>query len=137
MALYPARHQRPDPQAAQKPPRRPARRHPARQRATDASLRARLTAALDRNKQLADENARLRRQLARALGDQRSARTRSGNDQRRETARSGRERLVGDTVHDGTPQVTAPADAKAQDNVGQRHRRDPEPPVRGGVAQRS
>ena len=37
---------------------------PAGQRATDASLRARLTAALDRNKQLADENARLRRQLA-------------------------------------------------------------------------
>jgi Family of unknown function (DUF6262) len=54
---------------------------PAGQRATDASLRARLTAALDRNKQLADENARLRRQLARALGDQRSPRTRSGNDQ--------------------------------------------------------
>jgi hypothetical protein len=53
---------------------------PAGQRATDASLRARLAAALDRNKQLADENARLRRQLARALGDQRSARTRSGND---------------------------------------------------------
>ena len=53
---------------------------PAGQRTTDASLRARLTTALDRNKQLADENARLRRQLARALGDQRSARTRSGND---------------------------------------------------------
>ncbi len=53
---------------------------PASERATDASLRARLTAALDRNKQLADENARLRRQLARALGDQRSARTRTGND---------------------------------------------------------
>ena len=53
---------------------------PASQRATDASLRARLTAALDRNKQLAGENARLRRQLARALGDQRSSRTRSRND---------------------------------------------------------
>ena len=53
---------------------------PAAQRATDASLRARLSAALDRNKQLADENARLHRQLARALGDQRSSRTRSGND---------------------------------------------------------
>ena len=53
---------------------------PAVQRATDASLRARLTAALNRNRQLADENARLRRQLARALGDQRSARTRTGND---------------------------------------------------------
>ncbi len=54
---------------------------PAAQRATDASLRARLTAALDRNKELADDNARLRRQLARALGGQRSARTRTGNDQ--------------------------------------------------------
>jgi hypothetical protein len=59
----------------------PAGPIPAGQRATDASLRARLTAALDRNKQLADQNARLRRQLARALGDQRSERTRSGNDQ--------------------------------------------------------
>jgi hypothetical protein len=46
---------------------------PASQRATDASLSARLASALQRNKQLADENARLRRQLARALGDQRSA----------------------------------------------------------------
>jgi hypothetical protein len=53
---------------------------PAGQRATEASLRARLTAALDRNKHLADDNARLRRQLARALGDQRSAGIRSGND---------------------------------------------------------
>ena len=53
---------------------------PASQRTTDASLRARLTAALDRTKQLADENARLRRQLARTLGDQRSAGIRSGND---------------------------------------------------------
>ena len=53
---------------------------PASQRTTDASLRARLTAALERNRQLADENARLRRQLAHALGDQRAARTRSGND---------------------------------------------------------
>ena len=53
---------------------------PASQRTTDASLRARLTAALDRNKQLAGDNARLRRQLARALGDQRSSRTRTGND---------------------------------------------------------
>jgi len=58
----------------------PASVVPAGQRATDASLRSRLTAALQRNQALADENARLRRQLARALGDQRSARTRSGND---------------------------------------------------------
>jgi hypothetical protein len=53
---------------------------PVSQRATDASLRSRLTAALQRNQALAEENARLRRQLARALGDQRSAGTRSGND---------------------------------------------------------
>jgi len=54
---------------------------PSAQRTTDASLRARLTAALDRNKQLADENARLRRQLARSLGDQRTTRVRSCNNQ--------------------------------------------------------
>ena len=54
---------------------------PAGQRSTDASLHARLAAALNRNKQLAEENTRLRRQLARALGDQRSAGIRSGNDQ--------------------------------------------------------
>ena len=53
---------------------------PAAQRSTDASLRARLTAALERNKQLAGENARLRLQLAHALGDQRSSRNRTGND---------------------------------------------------------
>jgi len=53
---------------------------PAGQRATDASLRARLTAALARNQRLTDENTQLRRQLARALGEQRSSRTRSGND---------------------------------------------------------
>ena len=53
---------------------------PAGQRSTDASQRARLTAALQRNQALADENARLRRQLARALGDQRTTRTRSGNN---------------------------------------------------------
>jgi negative regulator of sigma E activity len=53
---------------------------PAAQRATEASLRARLTAALARNQQLTDQNTQLRRQLARALGEQRSSRTRSGND---------------------------------------------------------
>jgi hypothetical protein len=54
---------------------------PASQRATDASLRSQLAAALERNRALAGENTRLRRQLARALGDQRSARPQSGNDQ--------------------------------------------------------
>jgi uncharacterized protein DUF6262 len=59
----------------------PATAIPARQRATDASLRSRLATALDRNRILAEENTRLRRQLARALGDQRSAQPQSGNDQ--------------------------------------------------------
>ena len=36
-----------------------------------ASLRARLNQALERNRQLADDNSRLRRQLAQALGEQR------------------------------------------------------------------
>ncbi len=58
----------------------PAAAIPAGQRATDASLRARLAAALERNHTLAEENARLRRQLARALGDQRSARPQSSNN---------------------------------------------------------
>jgi hypothetical protein len=53
---------------------------PAAQRSGEASLRARLSVTLQRNQALADENARLRRQLARALGDQRATRTRSGND---------------------------------------------------------
>jgi hypothetical protein len=53
---------------------------PASQRASDSSLRARLASALQRNQALANENARLRRQLAHALGDQPRARTRSGND---------------------------------------------------------
>jgi Family of unknown function (DUF6262) len=41
---------------------------PARQRATDDPLRQRLDIALRRNRELADENQRLRRQLAHALG---------------------------------------------------------------------
>ncbi|WP_282100971.1 DUF6262 family protein [Mycobacterium sp. SM1] len=41
---------------------------PARQRASDDSLRQRLELANRRNRELADENQRLRRQLAHALG---------------------------------------------------------------------
>lgn len=48
---------------------------PIRQRASDASLLRRLEAANARNRQLADENRRLRDQLARTLGEQRSARS--------------------------------------------------------------
>lgn len=46
----------------------PASAIPASQRATEASPHARLTAALQRNQALADENAHLRRQFAHALG---------------------------------------------------------------------
>jgi hypothetical protein len=46
---------------------------PAAQHASDASLRARLTAALERNRTLTQENQRLRRQLATTLGEQRTS----------------------------------------------------------------
>jgi hypothetical protein len=45
---------------------------PASQRASDASMHARLQAALERNQQLAKENQRLHRQLADALGERRT-----------------------------------------------------------------
>ena len=51
----------------------PDSRIPARQRSSDASLRQRLEAANTRLRQLAEENRTLREQLARALGEQRSA----------------------------------------------------------------
>ena len=50
----------------------PARPVPARQRASDASLLARLETALARNRELASENQQLRQQLAYALGDRRA-----------------------------------------------------------------
>ncbi len=58
--------------------RRAARRSPsppipAGQRASDASLLARLESAQERNRTLTAENQRLRRQLAHALGDRRTS----------------------------------------------------------------
>ena len=44
---------------------------PAGRRSSDASLLARLQTVLERNRQLTEENQRLRRQLARTLGAQR------------------------------------------------------------------
>jgi hypothetical protein len=46
---------------------------PTSQRASEVSLLQRLAEATRRNHQLAEENTRLRRQLARALGDQRAS----------------------------------------------------------------
>lgn len=60
---------------------------PASQRISESSILARLNAALQRNRELAEENQRLRRQLAHALGDQRL--TPNPQDQsRRVTGRS-------------------------------------------------
>jgi hypothetical protein len=73
--------------------------------------------AFDRNRQLADENARLYRLLTHALGDQWSARIRSLTiEQVRKHPESGGERPYCGTVQDGTPQVTALTDARARDN---------------------
>lgn len=52
--------------------RAPSSRVPAGQRASDPSLRQRLRAACERNRQLTEENQRLRRQLAEALGQLRA-----------------------------------------------------------------
>ena len=51
--------------------RAPSPAIPAGQRASDTSLLSRLQAALEHNRKLAQDNQRLRRQLAQALGDQR------------------------------------------------------------------
>ena len=53
---------------------------PSRQRATDDSLRQRLDIALRRNRELAEENQRLRRQLAHALGQLRDTPPRTRHD---------------------------------------------------------
>jgi hypothetical protein len=55
--------------------RAPAPPIPAAQRATADSLRRRLETTHERIRQLTEENQRLRRQLAQALGDRRAGRT--------------------------------------------------------------
>ncbi|MFD6278066.1 DUF6262 family protein [Streptomyces sp. NPDC060209] len=55
--------------------RAPTSHVPARQRASDASLRRRLEAANERIQRLTDENRQLRAHLAGALGEQRAARS--------------------------------------------------------------
>jgi len=59
---------------------------PAAQRASDASLLRRLTEANERNRQLAEENKRLRRQLEHALGDQRASPRSDAHTASRDTA---------------------------------------------------
>lgn len=53
--------------------RAPATRLPAQQRTSDPSLLQRLEVAHQRNRQLTEDNQRLRRQLAQALGQLRAA----------------------------------------------------------------
>lgn len=61
--------------------RTPAQAVPARQRTTDPSLLQRLEIANARNRELAEDNQRLRRQLAQALGELRAGgRTRFAAD---------------------------------------------------------
>jgi hypothetical protein len=67
--------------------RDPAAAIPAAQRCTDASLLRRLQTSLERNQQLTEENQRLRRQLAHALGDQRATRQAEPVTQRRNSAK--------------------------------------------------
>jgi Family of unknown function (DUF6262) len=52
--------------------RAPSSRIPVSQRASDSSLRQRLQATCERNRLLAEDNRRLRRQLAEALGQLRT-----------------------------------------------------------------
>jgi len=67
----------------------PAPPIPAAQRTSDASLLIRLQAANENNRLLTQENQRLRRQLAHALGDQRTGRQRpSSHDEPAEEHRA-------------------------------------------------
>jgi hypothetical protein len=61
---------------------------PATQRASDGSLLRRLQTANERNAQLIEENQRLRRQLAHALGDQRATETVTPTPNQRRTRRT-------------------------------------------------
>ena len=118
VALHPARHQRPDPPTANQGRRGRLRRHPRgpaghrRVAARQAHHRPRPQQAACRRERPAPPPARPRTRRP-AVGTGPDQVTIQGVKQ----PGSGRERLVGDTVHDGTPQVTAPADAAAKDNL--------------------
>jgi len=63
--------------------RAPSPAIPSSQRASDASLLQRLAEATERNRRLSEDTARLRRQLERALGDQRAHPASGGTADRR------------------------------------------------------
>jgi hypothetical protein len=124
---------------------------PARQRASDASLLQRLETANERNRQLTEENRRLRDQLARALGDLRAARltappdkphrttrqtpprrTRFGNDRPMLTRRPNRPTTcLLDTGHHENPLVRVLSPRRTQDKAGLQRR-----PGSGGQGRR-
>ena len=118
LALHPARHpgrDRAAPPATSTPGTRDTR--PVRQRASDASLRARLDAANERNRQLAEENRRLRASspapsatsAPRAEpGENATRRTRQRSAPAERPARCVHRRLINDTVREESPQVTDP-----------------------------
>jgi phage tail protein X len=74
--------------------RAPSPAIPAGQRASDASLHSRLQAALEHNRKLAEDNQRLRRQLAQALGDQRATARTARTTTPRQTAAARRSSIT-------------------------------------------
>ena len=118
LALHPARHQRPDPAAAHQD----SRAGSARPSPRASGPPTRRCAPGSPPPSTATSSSPTRTPGSAASSPAHSATSgRHGPDQvtiqTSETPGSGCERPVGDTVHDGTPQVTAPADAKARDNV--------------------
>ena len=71
--------------------RAPTTSIPSAQRTSDSSAQTRLQAAIQRNRARAEDNQRLRRQLAQALGQRRQAPApREGTDPKPERVRKGR-----------------------------------------------
>jgi Family of unknown function (DUF6262) len=89
---------------------------PARQRASDPSLRARLAVALERNRQLAEENTRLRRQLAVPFGSYRRSRSASSSSSSAEVTEAPLARRAKSSARSArlpVAQITTPASASA------------------------
>ncbi|MEA5457249.1 DUF6262 family protein [Sinomonas sp. JGH33] len=78
---------------------------PASQRASDASLLARLHAANERIRTLTEENGKLRRRLAHALGDQRTGQHAQGAEPKPRKSRLNNNQTPADELR--TPQAAA------------------------------
>jgi uncharacterized protein DUF6262 len=88
--------------------RAPSPAIPAGQRASDTSLHSRLQAALEHNRKLAEDNQRLRRQLAQALGDQRATSRTGQTTTPRRTATAA-------SLFDNDPALLNPAPQRPED----------------------